>query len=87
MSTAIDKYASLITKTVSHRKIIHEPWMTSGLLKSSHTLDKLYKKSLGKDANSPEHKAYIDFRNRYNSLKRYTKKSYYNNKIMAFTHK
>ncbi len=86
LNAAIDKYAPLITKTVSPSKIIHEPWMTPGLLKSSHTLDKLYKKCLGKDANSPEHKTYIDFRNRYNSLKRYTKKSYYNNKIMEFKH-
>ncbi len=58
--------------------------MTAGLLKSSHTVDKLYKKSLAKDPSSPEHKAYIQFRNRYNSLKRYAKKAYYNNKIVQF---
>ncbi len=52
----IDRYAPIITKTVPARKMLHEPWMTPGLVKSSHTLDKLYKKSLGKDVDSVEHK-------------------------------
>ena len=35
LNATIDKYAplALVTKTASHRKIAHEPWMTPGLLK------------------------------------------------------
>ena len=60
--------------------------MTSGLLKSSFTLDKMYSKSICKDKNSIQYKEYAAFRNRYNNLKRFAKKKYYNDKIAEFKH-
>ena len=51
--------------------------MTSDILKSLHTLDKLYKKSIGRHKQDQKHKDYIKYRNKYNTIKRITKHTYY----------
>lgn len=58
--------------------------MTSGLLKSSMTCTKLYKRCLGKNVNDPKYIEHKEYRNRYNSLKRITKKKYYTEQINIY---
>ncbi len=36
------------TIIIPAKKVIREPWVTKGIMKSSHTLDKLYRKTLTK---------------------------------------
>ena len=69
-----------LTKTVSYsnKKIIREPWMTKGLMKSSNKLDKLYIKNLKYPLLKDKYKSY---RSLYNKLKRKAKFNYYNNII------
>ena len=86
VNSILDKHAPLKTKIIPSKYIIRDPWMTSGLLKSSFTLDKMYSKCIGKDKDSIEYKEYVTFRNRYNNLKRFAKKRYYYAKITEFKH-
>ena len=51
--------------------------MTYGLMKSSRTRNKLYKKSIGHNKSHIYYKTYIQYRNAHNKLKRYAKFSYY----------
>ena len=53
--------------------------MTSGLMKSSRTRNKLYKKSIGHNKSHIYYKTYIQYRNAHNKLKRYARYSYYRN--------
>ncbi len=82
VNSILDKHAPLKTKIIPSKYIIRDPWMTPGLLKSSFTLDKMYSKCVGKDKESSEYTEYVTFRNRYNNLKRFAKKKYYNDKII-----
>ena len=66
------------TITYSNKKIIREPWMSKGLMKSSYKLDKLHVKSLKCPSINDKYKEY---RNIYNKLKRKAKFNYYNNII------
>ena len=86
INNIIDTRAPITAKKVSNKKIIHEPWMTTGLLKSSQTTQKLYRKCIGKPKTSKQYTDYIDFRNRYNYLKRLTKKTYFSDKITEYKH-
>ena len=53
--------------------------MTKGLLKSSRVKDKLFRKCTGTAKSSLEYQKYIVYRNKFNSLKRIAKQSYYSN--------
>ena len=82
----LDQFAPICSVKVPNKNIINEPWMTPGLLRSSFTLENLFKKSLGKDIDHPKHIEYILFRNKYNSLKRKAKFLFYKNRINDFRH-
>lgn len=58
--------------------------MTPGLLKSSNTCNKLYKKAMGKDPTDVTYIRYKEFRNNYNHLKRYARKKYYIDQINTY---
>ena len=73
----MDIHAPEKTVTISNKSIAHERWMTKGLLKSSKTCHKLYKKQLGKTKTEKAYTTYITYRNIYNTLKRKAKQSYY----------
>ncbi len=64
---------------IPFHKQIREPWFTIGLLKSSKTLDKLYKKKLRQPLKHPSYKQYKEYRNLLNALKRTAKEDYYSN--------
>ncbi len=84
LTDILDIYAPIITKTIMPKYIINEPWMTPGLLKSSHVSNKLFKKTIGKDKSHVTVQRYNTYRNAFNKLKREAKKSYYNSKIQEF---
>lgn len=69
---------------ISPNRVIREPWMSVGLLKSSVTKDKFYKKAIGMAKTDPKYIEYIQYRNRYNSLKRTAKVQYYSEKAIEF---
>ena len=77
ITSALDQFCPIKTVVIPYKKIIHEPWMTKGLLKSSISIDRLYKKSLKKDKNGIEYANYKKHLNLYNSLKRKAKSDYY----------
>jgi aromatic ring hydroxylase len=58
--------------------------MTPGLLKSSHKLQKLYRKSIGCSNTSADYIKYIKYRNKYNLIKRNAKKDYLKNKFSQY---
>jgi hypothetical protein len=74
---AIDFFAPMKSITIPAKKVITQPWMTPGLLKSSRTLNRLFKKSIGKPKHDPKHIEFVKYRNMYNTLKRITKRTHY----------
>ena len=86
LNNTIDQFAPLKSIRLSHKHIIRQPWMSAGLLKSSRTLDKFYRKQIGK---AHEHPAYIkfkQFRNIYSGLKRQHKRKYYTDLFNQYSH-
>lgn len=65
------------TIKLSYKKKLRQPWMTTGLLKSSKTKDKLFKNFLRKPKDTCILNKYTHYRNRYNKLKRISKQNYY----------
>ncbi len=72
------------TVTIDPSKIIREPWMTAGLIKSSSTCDKLYFKLKRLDPNDPRHEEYKKYRNQYNKLKKRARYDFYIKKVNDF---
>ncbi len=81
MNNIINKYAPLIEKQVSPKKIIKNPWITRGLLKSSRTLDSLYTNQKNKPINHPVIEKFKKYKQQYKKLKRTTKNTCYINQI------
>ena len=76
----IDLCAPLKTVTIGHRYVIREKWMTKGLLKSSHNLNKLRSK-ISKNNNNVSINDYKIYRNLYNRLIRIAKATHYSEQI------
>ena len=58
--------------------------MTPALLKSSKTKDKMHRKCIGKQKDSPSFKLYIRYRNTYNKIKRICKQTYFANELSLY---
>ena len=84
ITKVLDTIAPEKSYKIDPSKIIREPWMTPGLIKSSKLCDKKYKKSCGLDKSHPKVIEYKDYRNLYNIMKRKAKRSYYVSKIEEF---
>lgn len=80
----LNKHAPEKKKTISYDNFIREPWMTTGIQKSSNRINKLYLKCMRKSKQDDLYKQYISERNKLNSLKRKAKRVYYKNKILEF---
>ena len=76
----INLCAPLKTVTISHKHVIREKWMTKGLLKSSHNLDKLRSK-ISMNNNNVAVNKYKTYRNLYNRLIRVAKTTHYSEQI------
>ena len=73
--------APLKTVTIGHRYVIREKWMTKGILKSSHNLNKLHSKIYKKNNNNVSINDYTIYRNLYNRLIRIAKATHYSEQI------
>ena len=77
LNSIINKIAPEKEFKLSRKKSPKEKWMTKGLLKSTLTKEKLYKKTINKDKTHLSYETYTKYRNKYNSLKRIIKAKYY----------
>jgi hypothetical protein len=87
---AFNKFTEIITKQIDicapvktfkrpYKRIIRNPWMTPGLLKSARTLDRLYRKQITKPNHCTANKRYNEYKKLYNKLRRRSKYEYYKN--------
>lgn len=67
-------------------KVRRQPWVTKGILTSSHKCNRLYRKTIGKAKTDVNVIKYHKYRNIYNKLKTKCKIEYYKNKINLFKH-
>ena len=70
--------------SIPAKSIITEPWMTPGLMRSSYSCDKLYKKSIGLSSDGFDHIKYRIYWNKYNKIKREARKQYYKNIVNEY---
>jgi len=77
LSQVIDKFAPEKEVIIHQKHIIREPWMSSGLLKSSQTKDKLHRKYILNDKSEVTHAQFIKYRNKFHKIKRIAKETYY----------
>jgi hypothetical protein len=77
LTNIINAFAPEKTVTIQPKCIIREEWMSKGLMKSSHTLNKLYRKCVGKQKTDESYLIYIAYRNCFNKLKQIAKVNYY----------
>ena len=80
MNEYINLCAPLKTVTIGHKHVIREKWMTKGLLKSSHNLNKLRSKVSMNNNNVTVNK-YKTYRNLYSRLIRIAKTTHYSEQI------
>ncbi len=81
LKCTMDKIAPEKEITIPKKKIIRNRWMTPGLLKSSQTRLKLYRKCITSNRQDPKYIKYTKYRNLFNSMKRKTKFEYYSKLI------
>ena len=86
LNTIMDKIAPEKILTLNRRNSPKEKWMTKGLLKSTHTKEKLYKKSLRKEKIDIATSTYIRYRNKYNHIQKIIKAKYYADALEANKH-
>ena len=72
----LNKHAPIKFLTKKEQELEHKPWITKGILKSTHVKSKLYNK-FKKSKKSDIFKKYKFYRNTINSLIRKSKKQYY----------
>ena len=77
ITTALNLHAPEKTIKLTYTNKLRQPWMSTALLKSSKTKDKLYKKFLLNPADNETLNKYTQYRNNYNTLKRISKQNYY----------
>ena len=84
LSEAIDKVAQEKDFRIPGKQRIKEPWMTSGIMKSSKTLYKKYKRIIGLDSQSDCVTEYKNYRNMLNRVKWKAKLSYHSDKFVEY---
>jgi len=84
LHTTMDLFAPEKTFRITHKNILREPWMTSGLLKSSKIKAKMYRDSIDKPKNSESHQKFVTYRNAFNKLKKACKQNYYTDQLSQF---
>lgn len=84
LHSIVHRYAPERKVVIPAKYVIREDWMTKGLMKSSVTLTKLYKKCVKKQKTELAYTNYVTFRNEYNKLKRIAKKMYYERRFEQY---
>jgi hypothetical protein len=77
LNSIIYSFAPEKKVVIPAKHVIREAWMSKGLMKSSCTMTKLYKKCVTKPKTDPSYTKFIEYRNHYNTLKRLAKHNYY----------
>ena len=85
INSALDQHAPETIKRIPATRVIRDPWMTGGLMKSFRTRDKLYSKCLKNPGDYAARQKYTAYRNVLNKLKREAKIDYYQAQLL--THK
>ena len=84
LNAIIDEEAPEVLVRIKPSRVIHQPWMTRGLIKSSYTLNEMYRKKLGKDKNHNYYINYAKYRNLFNNLKKIAKQSHYSQLLTTY---
>ena len=84
LNATINKFSIEKTVKIPYKRIIREPWMTSGLMKSCTIRDKLYKNAIKEEKSHPKHIKYVNYRNKLSSLKRIARQKYYSELIDSY---
>jgi hypothetical protein len=84
LTRTINNYAPEKTVTIRRKHVLRQAWVTPGLMTSSRTRDKLYKKCLGKARDHPTHRKFVEYRNIFNRSKRNLKQKYFSDKLIEF---
>ena len=72
------------TVKIKSKYVIRNVWMTKGLMQSSITSNKLYRKYISKPKKHPAHIRYAKYRYIYNKVKQIAKTTYYANQLNTF---
>ena len=84
LQSSIQKHCPYKTRTINKRKFRKEPWLTHGLLISSHKQKVLYQASLRRDAHTSSVTKYKEYRNLLTKLKRKCKLNYFRDKCNEY---
>jgi hypothetical protein len=84
LNSLISKHAPTKEVFIAAKFVIREEWMSKGLIKSSLTLTKLYKKCMKKSKTDASYVKYLHYRNAYNKLKRFAKQNFYEKRFNMF---
>ena len=82
----MDEEAPYQTVTIPYSKIIRDPWLTPGLMKSLTKQRSLYKTSISKHSDDRDMVRYKTYRNKLKEIIRRSKEAYYKGKCMEFKH-
>ena len=84
LQSKIENHCPINTRTISKRNFRNKPWLTNGLLISSHKQQVLYQASLRKNSPNSSTIKYRNYRNLLTKLKRKCKLNYYKDKCKEF---
>ena len=80
MQEILNTETPIKTIKIKPSKVLKEPWMSSGLLRSIKKQKQLYKKTLIKNASVRDQIRYKEYRNKLSQILRRAKEEYYKNK-------
>ena len=84
LKETLDNFAPEKCVTIPNKRIIRDPWVTVGILKSSKNLDKLFRAKLNQPVGHASHAKYTQYRNLFNKIKRISKQTYYDELLQTY---
>ena len=80
----LDQESPIQTIRIKSNKILKEPWMTPGLLRSVKKQKTYYRKSIAKQSTGLDQSRYKEYRNKLTQILRRVKEDYYKSKCTEF---
>ena len=84
LTRLVESHLPVITRNVSPHNFRREPWLNDGIMRCIQKYKKYYKATLLKSATEASICQYNDYRNVLNTIKRYSKLNYYQEKCTEF---
>ena len=84
LTSLVELHLPVITRNVSPHNFRREPWLNDGIIRCIQKCKKYYKATLLKSATEASICQYEDYRNVLNTIKRYSKLNYYQEKCTEF---